>query len=284
MSTRAELQPWMVGRPPIALSEYLSAPSPDVIRRHPTSGVSVGPFIVADRSFQDLVGDLVLGSVSVLGQQPFTAYALHVGGLNARADRDYVAAMESADAVYADGVSVVLLARLAGGRRIERAGTTDLGWQVLREMSDVLQRPARVALLGGAAGVAADAGLVLTRDAGVEVVAVEHGFHDDWAPVLERLRASSCDVLLVGLGAPFEMKWVNMHHDKLPSSLIMTCGGWFGFLTNAERRAPLWMQRLGLEWTFRLLQAPSRLGRRYGVGALTTARLAALLALRRALP
>lgn len=264
--------------------------------------VTVGPFRVADRGYRALVRDLVSGSISnALGaglrrqsaavgpapdvrrasDRPFIAYALHVGGLNAQRNTQFVAAMSTADAVYADGTSVVLLAKLAHGRRVERSGTTDLAWDVLRELSATLGRPARVALIGGAPGLAARAGTVLEDAAAVEVVLAEHGYHQEWKPVLARLSAAGADVVIVGLGAPREMLWVEEHRDDLPNALVITCGGWFGFLASVEKRAPVWMQHAGLEWSYRVMQAPGRLASRYALGVLTALRLAVLIAAKR---
>jgi len=236
--------------------------------------VAVGPFRVCDERADDLVGRLVSGAVDCLGSRPFLAYALHVGGLNDRGDIGFVQAMSRADIVYADGMSVVLLARLAGATRLERSGTTDLGWAVLRALSVTLGRPARVALVGGPDGLTARAGAVLVAEAGVQVVATEHGYHDNWDGVLERVAAAGPDVVIVGLGAPREMTWVQRHRGALPACLVLTCGGWFGFLTAQEKRAPDWMQSIGLEWSYRVAQAPRRLAGRYARGAGTTAVLA----------
>lgn len=235
--------------------------------------VPVGPFLVCDASSADVVHAIVRGALGRAGERAWVAFALHVGGLNSRSNPSYVAAMGRADLVYADGVSVVLLARLAGGSRTERAGTTDIGWDVLRELAARLGRPPRVALIGGPEGLTARAGEVFAAEAGVEVVATEHGYHTEWTEPLARLAASGCDVLFVGLGAPFEMTWVDVYRAQLPPCLVMTCGGWFGFVVADERRAPQWAQSAGLEWVFRVKQAPRRLARRYATGVGATAAL-----------
>ena len=236
--------------------------------------VGVGPFRVWDHGADALVDGLVEGTLATAGQRPYTAFALHVGGLNDRHDPAFRRAMAEADVVYADGMSVVWLARLAGAEQLERCGTTDLGWSVLHELNVRLGRPARVALLGGPDGLTHRAGVVLAADASVDVVATEHGYHQDWDEVLARVVAARPDVLVVGLGAPREMVWVQEHLAKLPCCLVLTCGGWFGFLAAEERRAPAWMQSAGLEWCYRVLQSPRRLAGRYARGAGTTLALA----------
>ena len=69
------------------------------------------------------------------------------------------------------------------------------------------------------------------------------------------------------------MKWVDAHVQDLPPCLVMTCGGWFGFITQDEKRAPQWVCDAGLEWTYRIAQSPRRLAKRYARGAFSTAAL-----------
>ncbi len=254
---------------------------PEILRPVPSTPagtpdcVAIGPFAVCDRAQSEVVEDIVVGALEAPSRsQAWVTYALHVGGLNSRREASFVQAMAEADLVYADGMSVVMLARMAGATRIERAGTTDIGWNVLARLSEELGRPARVALVGGPDGLTCRAGEVLAEKAGVEIVLAEHGYHEDWEPVLARLADSGCDLLFVGLGAPVEMAWVAEHRDALPACAVMTCGGWFGFITEIEKRAPEWACRSGLEWTFRLAQSPRRLWRRYATGALSMLALA----------
>jgi N-acetylglucosaminyldiphosphoundecaprenol N-acetyl-beta-D-mannosaminyltransferase len=235
--------------------------------------VEVGPFRVSDSSRADLVAHLVeLARPGVT--RPAFAFALHVGGLNARRERDFVVAMRQADVVYADGGSVVWLARLAGGRHIERAPTTDVGWDLFRRFADEVGRAPRVALIGGPPGLAERAGEVLEAAGAVQIVGVEHGFHDDWNEPLARLREAAPDVTVVGLGAPREMVWSEVHRHQLPAGLVLTCGGWFGHVVGDERRAPRVLRRSGLEWIARVAQQPARLGPRYARGLGVTASLA----------
>lgn len=229
--------------------------------------VDVAGFPVADLASARLVEVIVEQALRQAGDRPTPVYALHVGGLNVRHDPAFREAMLGADLVYADGMSIVALARLAGAEDIERAGTTDIGWDVVTALGRALDRPPRIALLGGPPGLAERAGAALTEGTGAEIVFTEHGYHDDWTGPITSAAASGCDLLLVGLGAPLEMKWTHHHLDALPSCLVLTCGGWFGFLAADEQRAPDWMQRVGLEWVYRVRQAPGRLAGRYARGA-----------------
>jgi N-acetylglucosaminyldiphosphoundecaprenol N-acetyl-beta-D-mannosaminyltransferase len=234
----------------------------------------VGPFMVDDLRYSEIVDAAAKLAAGDRGT-PARAYALHVGGLNQRHNADFVDEMRAAELVYADGGSIVLLAKLAGARRVQRAPTTDLGWDVLRAVGQRLGRPARLALIGGPPGLANRAGAALEDGAAGTVVFESDGFQANWEPVLDNLVAAEADVCLVGMGAPREMLWVGTWYHRLPHILLLTCGGWFGFLAGDERRAGALLRRSGLEWIARVAQSPRRLGPRYSRGAVSTGVVAA---------
>jgi N-acetylglucosaminyldiphosphoundecaprenol N-acetyl-beta-D-mannosaminyltransferase len=237
-----------------------------------TPHVDVGPFRVSDTPPAELVGKVVSLGLEERTQPAF-AFALHVGGLNARREREFVAAMRAADVVYADGGSVVWLARLAGAHRVARAPTTDIGWEIMREFQERTGRVPRIALIGGPEGLTAGAGAVIESAGVAKVVLVEHGYHTDWSQPLADLREAAPDITVVGLGAPYEMIWCQQHRDELPTGLVLTCGGWFNYIVGDERRAPRLLRRSGLEWIARFAQSPVRLGPRYARGVGATAAL-----------
>jgi N-acetylglucosaminyldiphosphoundecaprenol N-acetyl-beta-D-mannosaminyltransferase len=242
----------------------------------PNPSVEVGPFRVLDATREDFVRDVVAAGAEAT-DEPVHVYALHVGGLNERANGPFVDAMNQAELVGADGGSVIILARLAGAHSIERVATTDVGWEVLRQLADRLGRPVRVALVGGPEGLADRAGRVLTDGAPVQVVHTDHGYHQDWAAPLQALRSATPDVTFVGLGVPQEMVWCQRHRSELSGRLVMTCGGWFGHIVGDELRAPSPLRHSGLEWIARVAQSPRRLGPRYARGFLSTAVMALLV-------
>jgi N-acetylglucosaminyldiphosphoundecaprenol N-acetyl-beta-D-mannosaminyltransferase len=81
--------------------------------------------------------------------------------------------------------------------------------------------------------------------------------------MLERLNATGADVLWVALGAPKQELWARLNRDALKIPVIVCVGAAFEILAGRFTRSPLWMQKLGLEWTWRLAQNPGRLWRRY---------------------
>jgi N-acetylglucosaminyldiphosphoundecaprenol N-acetyl-beta-D-mannosaminyltransferase len=77
------------------------------------------------------------------------------------------------------------------------------------------------------------------------------------------LTESQPDILLLGLGAPKQEKWAARNSPRLGIPVTVGIGITFEYTAGVVRRAPVWMQRVGLEWLFRLLMEPGRLWRRY---------------------
>jgi N-acetylglucosaminyldiphosphoundecaprenol N-acetyl-beta-D-mannosaminyltransferase len=87
----------------------------------------------------------------------------------------------------------------------------------------------------------------------------------DEAGVAEQIRAADADVLFVAISSPKKEQFLNQwqHHMRVP--FAMGVGGTFDVAAGKVKRAPLWMQRSGLEWFYRFLQEPRRMFRRYFV-------------------
>jgi N-acetylglucosaminyldiphosphoundecaprenol N-acetyl-beta-D-mannosaminyltransferase len=84
--------------------------------------------------------------------------------------------------------------------------------------------------------------------------------------VNEMLNTTQPDILFVGLGAPKQEKWMARHCSKLNVPVTMGVGAAFDFISGEKKQAPLWMQKTGMEWFFRLVQEPKRLWQRYILG------------------
>lgn len=81
--------------------------------------------------------------------------------------------------------------------------------------------------------------------------------------IIATIKRSRPHVLLVAMGSPLQEYWLESHSSELGVPFCMGVGGSFDVLAGDLPRAPLWMQKHGLEWLFRLLQEPTRLWRRY---------------------
>ena len=83
---------------------------------------------------------------------------------------------------------------------------------------------------------------------------------------MNEINASNSDILFLGLGSPYQEKFISLYGKILNVPLQIAIGSGIEFLSSVRKRAPLMLQRLGLEWLFRLLNEPKRLWKRYLIG------------------
>ena len=144
------------------------------------------------------------------------------------------------------------------------------GTDLFPRLAAALQgRGKRIYLLGGRPGVAEGVARWLAKNyPGVELAGWRHGYFsaEEEAKVLEDVRRSGADLVLVALGAPRQELWIRRHLPKLGAKVAMGVGGLLDFLSGRIPRAPRWIRKLGLEWCYRLYREPGRLWRRYLVG------------------
>ena len=84
--------------------------------------------------------------------------------------------------------------------------------------------------------------------------------------VVKRINEARPDLLWVGLGSPKQDLWIDSHRKALEVPVMLAVGAAFDFLSGTKPQAPRWMQRIGLEWLFRLCSEPRRLWKRYLLG------------------
>ncbi|MGI9484719.1 MAG: WecB/TagA/CpsF family glycosyltransferase [Geminicoccaceae bacterium] len=173
-----------------------------------------------------------------------------------------------ADMVLADGFPVILASRLLGRRLPERVAGSDLVPALFTAADQ--KRSLRTFLLGAAPGVADRAAeRIETTWAGVEIVdtySPPFGFeHDDVEQerILTRVRDANPDILVVGLGAPKQEVWVHKQRGEIKAPVVLCVGATIDFLAGERSRAPRWLQRIHLEWFYRMMGEPRRLFWRY---------------------
>lgn len=178
-----------------------------------------------------------------------------------RQDATFAAAVRRATWVLPDGVGVVWAARLLGAPVPERVPGIDLMEKLL---SISARRGYRVFFLGAAEGVAEEAAAnVRRRFPGIAVVGARHGYFSpkEEASVVAGVQRAAPDLLFVGLGAPRQELFIARHRRWWSVPVAVGVGGALDVLAGRVRRAPRWVQSLGLEWFYRFLQQPRRLPR-----------------------
>lgn len=176
----------------------------------------------------------------------------------AQKNSDFRQAINSAALAIADGIGVVWATRFVGFPAPERITGTDTLVALARCSAE---KGYRLYLLGAAAGIAEQAGERLRALApGLQIAGTYAGSPapDEEDAIIERIHAANADILCVAYGAPEQDLWIYRNLSRLPVALAMGVGGAYDFLSGRQRRAPQAMQRMGLEWLYRLYREPWR--------------------------
>jgi exopolysaccharide biosynthesis WecB/TagA/CpsF family protein len=174
-------------------------------------------------------------------------------------------ALNRSDLVMNDGSGLGLAARMRGERFPENLNGSDFTLGLLQLAAS---RGWATFLLGGRPGVAETASRQLTaRIDGLRIVGTCHGYTGESDDSLaRRIRESDADLLIVAFGSPLQEVWLDRHLSATGARLGVGVGAFLDFSAGAVKRAPRWMNTLGVEWCFRLVQEPLRLWRRYLIG------------------
>ena len=160
-----------------------------------------------------------------------------------------------------DGAGIILASRLLPDLKAFPARVA--GFDLLRALLQLAaEREYSVYFLGGEPGVAAAAAENLQNShPTLEVVGCHHGYLDqeNRKAVLEEIAEKEPELLFVGMGAPRQEKFLAEYRSELAAGVAVTVGGSFDILAGNKTRAPAIIQKLYLEWLYRLFQEPGRL-------------------------
>jgi N-acetylglucosaminyldiphosphoundecaprenol N-acetyl-beta-D-mannosaminyltransferase len=172
--------------------------------------------------------------------------------------------------VVPDGVSLLWAAKFLNTPLNGRVNGTDLFEKLCKVAAD---KELKVFFLGGRPGAADKAAKVLqARHPNLKISGTHcppYGFESnatELALINTKITAATPDILFVGLGAPKQEKWIYANYQQLNVPISIGIGVSFELVANMVQRAPIWMQKSGLEWLFRLVVEPKRLWQRYIVG------------------
>lgn len=204
-------------------------------------------------------------------QQPVAVHLVNAGTLSlARHDVDLTALLNRADLNLPDGMPLVWIAR----KRLGLAHMQDrcYGPDLMLALLDRGRAHGLKHYFYGSSPevVAALETNMRERFPGVEIVGAESPpfralSAEESDELVARVRAAGADVVWVGLGTPKQDVFVDAYRDRLGAAL-MAVGAAFDFHAGAKKQAPRWVQKIGMEWAFRLLAEPGRLWKRYLVG------------------
>lgn len=159
----------------------------------------------------------------------------------------------------ADGIGVIYGAKILGTPLRAKLPGIDFAAALMTQMG---REGKSVFLLGAKPGVADAAGEKLReRFPGLVIAGTNDGYFQDDDPVVEKINAVQPDLLLVCLGAPKQELWMQRNAPRLRVGLMAGLGGSLDVFAGNVKRAPKFFQKLGLEWFYRLIKEPKRIGR-----------------------
>lgn len=183
----------------------------------------------------------------------------------AKKDREFAGILSQADLVIPDGVGVVYAAKILGRPLKGRVPGIDFASALMGRIAGTGKR---LFLLGaapardGEKSVAEQAAANLkAKHPGLEICGTRDGFFKEDGPVAEAIREARADIVFVCLGFPKQEKWIAAHGKEAGARLYVGLGGSLDVFAGKVERAPEGFQRLGLEWLYRLMKEPSRIGR-----------------------
>jgi len=176
----------------------------------------------------------------------------------ARRDEEFRRILNAAHLALPDGIGLIWASRLLGRPLRERVAGSDL---VPMIAALAAKRGYRLFLLGAAPGVAEEAAQRLRQEnPGLTIAGTHAGSPavEEEEEIVALVQAARPHVLLVAYGAPAQDKWIARNLERLGVPVCMGVGGALDFIAGVAKRAPRWVQRLGLEWLHRLIHQPWR--------------------------
>jgi exopolysaccharide biosynthesis WecB/TagA/CpsF family protein len=237
-------------------------------RRRETSSPLVPTLRILGVPISRLTGDQALAVIAEWSQRGTCQTLSYVNAhtLNLAVDLDALhRSLKRSRLVMNDGVGLSLAARMRGERFPENLNGSDF---TVRLLQLAASHGWGVFFLGGEPGVADEAaGRLQQRIDGLRVVGISHGYTAESDDILaQRVRDSGASLLVVALGSPLQEIWLDRNLQATGALVGIGVGAFLDFMAGRVRRAPRWMNAVGIEWCFRLIQEPRRLWRRYLVG------------------
>ncbi len=165
--------------------------------------------------------------------------------------------------INADGQAVVWASRLLGIPLKERVAGVDLMYNILNIAP---KKGWRIYFLGARENVVNTVvSKTESKFPGIQIAGYRDGYftEDEELDVVEDIKNSKADILFVAISSPKKEQFLNKYMNELMVPFCMGVGGSFDVFAGLVKRAPVWMQKIGMEWFYRILQEPGRMWKRY---------------------
>ncbi len=212
--------------------------------------------------FDNVTMDEAVERAAALLAQPGASYAVTPNAeivYEAMHDEALRALLNGADLVLPDGSGIVLGAKILRRPLKEKVAGIDFADRLCAYLAE---HGLPLYLLGSKPGIGEKAAENLKRRyPGLVVCGTADGYFQDETAAVRAINAAAPAALFVCLGAPKQEKFMTAHQGELDVRFMIGLGGSLDGFAGTVKRAPVWMQRCGLEWLYRLMKEPRRIGR-----------------------
>ncbi|NQT33537.1 MAG: WecB/TagA/CpsF family glycosyltransferase [Candidatus Omnitrophica bacterium] len=184
----------------------------------------------------------------------------------ARHDEDYRDVINSFDLVIPDGIGVSIAGFLKNCPVAAKLSATDFFSRCIEEFHS---QGKKFFLVGAKPEIITKVCSNLREKyPEIQISGYHHGYdaESNNEEICRQINACKPDIVLVAMGAPKQEKWISNNKDKIDAKVFIGVGGLFDFIAGANKRAPIFMRKTGLEWVYRIYQEPKRMWKRYILG------------------
>lgn len=186
--------------------------------------------------------------------------------VNAQKDEALRESIVSCDIINADGQAIVWASRLLNRPLPERVAGIDLMSNLVKLAHE---KNYRIFFLGAKENVVKDVVDFYTKTYSADIIAgYRNGYFkkEEEGDVAKQIADSNAKILFVAMSSPKKEIFLNTYKHIIQTPFIMGVGGSFDVVSGLVKRAPVWMQKWGLEWFYRVMQEPKRMWKRYLFG------------------
>ncbi|OIU67680.1 WecB/TagA/CpsF family glycosyltransferase [Rossellomorea aquimaris] len=177
--------------------------------------------------------------------------------MQAQKDRDYFYTLSKADFIVPDGIGVVIASKMKKKPLKERVP----GFELMKELLELGHKHGLSVYIVGAKPEVLDKAVANIRAEypGLKLAGYHHGyFNDNDGHITEEIQRTKPDLILAALGFPRQEQWIKQNIQKVDKGVFIGVGGSIDVLAGHVKRAPVFWQKIHLEWFYRLMQQPSR--------------------------
>ncbi len=176
--------------------------------------------------------------------------------------------VNSSELINADGASILLAGKILGKPVVERVTGIDLFCELLVKCETNGYRPYFL----GATKETIEILISTIREnyPKIDIAGYRNGYftENESDDIVAEISGAKATMLFVGFSSPQKEYWINKHLEQMNVPFVMGVGGSFDILAGKTKRAPNYLQKIGMEWFYRFAQEPRRMFRRYFVGNL----------------